>query len=248
VKVSWSAPSDGGARITSYEVTASRGHKTCKTASLECVVDGLTNGICYRFSVKATNAIGSGAASPKSAPRIPTGPVTISPFKYRSSVLTSTLKSEIDALAKLIAADGFTSVELAGYTAPGHGDPRQLGLAQAAAVGEYLSERLRPLGVSRLTLTGLTVATRWLLTPPIHQATDVLRLRCRMCRRLRIACRSLMDTTPDTRVPCEKLAEGARSQSCLRSEGLRSPRWHGLRRITRAGCPFGSGRVVALKP
>jgi hypothetical protein len=67
---SWAAPvSNGGGAITKYTVTASPGAHSCTTTgALHCNVLGLTNGGTYRFSVKATNSAGAGAASPSSAP------------------------------------------------------------------------------------------------------------------------------------------------------------------------------------
>src|SRR5581483_3413095 len=67
--VSWSAPaSDGGAAITAYTVTASRGSKTCTAngGARRCTVRGLSNGTAYRFTVRATNGVGTGPASPAS--------------------------------------------------------------------------------------------------------------------------------------------------------------------------------------
>ncbi|MGD9955880.1 MAG: fibronectin type III domain-containing protein [Candidatus Nanopelagicales bacterium] len=69
-KVSWSAPvSDGGAAITTYRVTAAPGGRTCTAAAptRTCSVTGLTPGTTYRFTVKATNAVGTGPASTASA-------------------------------------------------------------------------------------------------------------------------------------------------------------------------------------
>ncbi len=64
--VTWSVPSStGGAPITSYTATAKSGGETCKWTSgpLTCTVTGLTNGTAYTFTVTATNANGTGAAS-----------------------------------------------------------------------------------------------------------------------------------------------------------------------------------------
>jgi hypothetical protein len=72
-QVSWSAPdSNGGREITGYTVTSDPGGKTCTTTGvMTCAVSGLTNLTSYRFSVTATNRIGTGTASDPSAPITP---------------------------------------------------------------------------------------------------------------------------------------------------------------------------------
>ncbi len=77
VTVRWSPPvSDGGATITMYTVTASPGGQTCTYAVINpeidsCTVTGLTNNLKYRFTVAATNKIGTGSASAPSVSVIP---------------------------------------------------------------------------------------------------------------------------------------------------------------------------------
>mgnify|MGYP003342714689 FL=1 len=65
--VSWSAPtSNGGELITGYRVTAVPGGAQCTTASptaLSCSVSNLTNGVAYKFTVIAINAIGNSVPS-----------------------------------------------------------------------------------------------------------------------------------------------------------------------------------------
>jgi hypothetical protein len=61
--VTWTAPADNGAAITSYTITASPGGKTATTNSVGGTVGGLTNGTSYTFTVMATNAVGQSSAS-----------------------------------------------------------------------------------------------------------------------------------------------------------------------------------------
>ena len=76
--VSWTAPSNGGSAITSYTVTPFVG-ATAQTPTTvtgtppatTTTVTGLTNGTAYTFTVTATNAIGTGAASAASNPVTP---------------------------------------------------------------------------------------------------------------------------------------------------------------------------------
>jgi predicted phage tail protein len=66
VVLAWSAPSsNGGSAITGYTATASPGGATCTAGGTGtgCTVTGLTNGITYSFTVRATNGVGTGAAS-----------------------------------------------------------------------------------------------------------------------------------------------------------------------------------------
>ena len=69
--VTWAAPADdGGFSITGCTVTSSPGAKHCTWTSgpLPCMVTGHTNGVSYTFTVTATNAVGTGPASSRSAP------------------------------------------------------------------------------------------------------------------------------------------------------------------------------------
>jgi titin len=71
--VSWSAPADtGGSPVVSYTVTVLTGTTVVRTGSVDApatslTVSGLANGTAYKFTVAATNSIGTGAASAPSA-------------------------------------------------------------------------------------------------------------------------------------------------------------------------------------
>ncbi|WP_215279567.1 fibronectin type III domain-containing protein [Arthrobacter sp. GN70] len=78
--VSWTAPSNGGSAITSYAVTPHAGATaltpvtvTGNPPATTATVTGLMNGTAYTFTVTATNAVGTSAASAASAPVTPTG-------------------------------------------------------------------------------------------------------------------------------------------------------------------------------
>ena len=68
--VSWTAPPDNGSPITGYTVTPYAGataltpkQVTGTPPATSTTIGGLTNGTAYTFTVKATNAIGTGPAS-----------------------------------------------------------------------------------------------------------------------------------------------------------------------------------------
>jgi hypothetical protein len=65
--VTWAAPASGGQPITGYTITGTpSGGAVVSGSPTHAVVYGLTNGVSYTFTVRATNVIGSGPPSPAS--------------------------------------------------------------------------------------------------------------------------------------------------------------------------------------
>ena len=77
VQVSWTAPADGGSAITGYRVEAAPQvlgvTKFCTTTgATTCKVSGLTKGVSYTFTVRATNVVGNSSYSANSQAFVPT--------------------------------------------------------------------------------------------------------------------------------------------------------------------------------
>jgi len=80
VTVSFKIPtSNVGCPINSYTVTSSPGGRTATGAGSPITVTGLTNGTPYTFTVKATNAVGTGPPSKKSNQVTPSSITVITP-------------------------------------------------------------------------------------------------------------------------------------------------------------------------
>jgi probable HAF family extracellular repeat protein len=96
-EVSWSAPNDGGSPITGYTVTASPGGKTASVngSTLTAVVSGLSNCTTYTFTVRATNAIGTGEASAASNAVTPSTTTAVSVGESGNQVLYSPQRIDV---------------------------------------------------------------------------------------------------------------------------------------------------------
>ena len=150
VIVSWTAPANGGSVITNYEVTATGGAtpivKTITNAStLSQSFTGLSPTTRYSFTVKATNAIGTSAASPG------------------TSLVPAAVPAKPDSVAFVSAGNGSITVR---YTAPVSNG--------GSAVTGYLVQAFTPSTTSAVisscqsnattltcTVTGLTNGVRY---------------------------------------------------------------------------------------
>jgi len=76
VEVTWVPPDTGTADLTGYTLTASTAGAVVSTTSepataTQATITGLTDGTPYTFTIAAENAVGTGVASPPSAPAVP---------------------------------------------------------------------------------------------------------------------------------------------------------------------------------
>ena len=145
--VSWTAPaSDGGSAITGYTVTSAPGNITAQTGSAArtATVSGLANGTGYTFTVTATNAVGTSAASnvsnsvtPRAAATAPDPPTNVSATAGDASATVSWTAP---------ASDGGSAIT--GYTITPSSGPTTTVAAGATSV----------------TVTGLTNGTSYTFT------------------------------------------------------------------------------------
>ncbi|GGM61783.1 hypothetical protein GCM10010489_36650 [Microbacterium saperdae] len=161
--VSWTAPaSNGGSAITGYTVTASPGGKTATTTgATTATVTGLTNGTAYTFTVKATNAIGSSAASAASAAVTPKAPDT-SPAvsrqagqsRWDTSVAVSKASFPTAGVPVVYIANGMNFPDaLAGAAAAGHlGGP--VLLTESTKLPDVVAAELARLKPQRIVVLG----------------------------------------------------------------------------------------------
>jgi hypothetical protein len=76
-RVTWIAPANGGQPITGYTITGiPSGSAVAAAGATSAVVHGLTNGLSYTFTVRATNVIGTGPPSPASNAVVPNHRIT----------------------------------------------------------------------------------------------------------------------------------------------------------------------------
>jgi len=207
--VTWSAPaSTGGSPITGYGVTAAPGGATCSTTgALSCTVSGLANGTPYTFTVRATNANGTGPDSAPSAPvtpaTIPGAPTAVSAVGANASALVSWTApadnggSPITSYTVTSAPDGRTCATSGTLSctvsALASGTPYTFTVTATNAVGtgpaSAASAPVTPLGPPVppiASITGLptwlstnSIGLRWGATPSTAEATsyDVRYLR-----------------------------------------------------------------------
>jgi hypothetical protein len=142
VVVNFTAPADpGDSPITSYTVIASPGGITGSGASSPVVVNNLTNGTMYTFTVRATNNVGPGTLS---APSTATTPYTV---PNAPTALTATPQSHAVQLSWTAPDNGGAAIS--GYEVQDSTDGRTWRDADGGSVG------------TSDTITGLTNGTTY---------------------------------------------------------------------------------------
>lgn len=148
VSVSWQAPQDdGGSAISGYTVTSNPDGSTCTTTgATSCVVAGLTNGTPYSFTVTATNAAGTSAASPASEPTVPSAETPSDPGSFHP-------------MPPVRIIDSRPASKVGPYTSPwGHGTSRNITVAGMAGVpADATAVVLNVTGVGATANTYLTI-------------------------------------------------------------------------------------------
>ena len=151
--VAFTAPaSNGGSAITSYTATSTPGNLTgtlSQAGSGTITITGLTNGTAYTFTVKATNAVGAGAAS--AASKLAT-PCSV-PGATTSGTAT--------------AGSGQATVT---FTAPTSNGGSAITSYTATSTPGGLTGTLSQAGSGTITVTGLTNITRYTFTVKANNA------------------------------------------------------------------------------
>ena len=139
--VAFTAPATGGAPITSYTVVASPGGRSATGTSSPIIVTGLTNGVDYTFTVKATNRAGSSAASPASDAVMPLGVSSITLNALPSKVTYGTYLTLAGVVHRSDASVPFDTVGI--FVRTDSGVVKFLAEAPVGSTGAW-SYRYRP--------------------------------------------------------------------------------------------------------
>jgi hypothetical protein len=145
--VSFTPAGDGGSAITGYTVTSSPGGITATGLQTPVLITGLTSGVSYTFTVTATNAIGTSAASSASNSVTPAaGPGDI--------YVTNTTN---DRIAKITPA----GVVSANWVST----PSLMYSLASNRVGTIYSVRALGGAVSKVTTSSATIQNGWATVP-----------------------------------------------------------------------------------
>jgi hypothetical protein len=146
--VTWEAPANWGVgdEDLSYTVTALKSGTTVSTTTTDgtsAVVKGLTNGTAYTFTVKATNSVGTGAATTSSA-------VTPAAVTGGAAAYQAVVQAYLEAHFALLAGDYASADAAASGSDQGTGFADVLAaeqsdpLADRAVLGDEDSETYEP--------------------------------------------------------------------------------------------------------
>jgi len=109
VVVTWNVPNAYGQVITGYTVSVSPGTGGCTTTSNSCVINGLTDGTVYSFSVTASDSFGTSNAG-FSTPTAPVNPFAASSVVASIAATTSRNALVVSWTASALSTAGYTVV------------------------------------------------------------------------------------------------------------------------------------------
>lgn len=123
--VSFTAPDDGGAAISSYTVTSAPGGLTATGSASPIVVTGLTNGVTYTFTATATNSNGtsgpsapSNAVTPSTVPDAPTIGTATAYNSYATVAFTPPANTGGSAIVNYVALSNPGGITAYSTTSP----------------------------------------------------------------------------------------------------------------------------------
>jgi predicted outer membrane repeat protein len=126
--VSWASPASSGSfPVTSYQVTASPGGRSCLVSApaLSCTVTGLTPGESYTFVAKALNGAGWGSPSAPSEAVVPTAPAS-------KAILITSSRDRVSP--SIVRVDGTTTGLVGAEVTPHVRKPGQTGFTPGSNV------------------------------------------------------------------------------------------------------------------
>ena len=165
VGLTWTSGGDGGSAITKWQYVRKEGDKPFETiwtdvpdsgaSTTTHTVTGLTNGVAYRFRVRAVNTIGAGAPSPESDVAVPAAPAA-SPTGWLARFGRAAGSQAVEMITGRMnaPAPGGSRMTLGGRSVDLNEDPERLLAKEGAGFTSPAYEGTGSLGLARRGTAG----------------------------------------------------------------------------------------------